>query len=190
METFILLLLLLSSVIALATVPQAFIIILILIIIYLCDYLCDFSVLSIFLSIFKKSKTAKTPLSKNPSVKEIRTVQFNETLNLLHNTTNCHTFLGRMDFAYEISRETRSSDWLIYLDVNADSMTRNFIIRSTAREHAAINALKTPKGRTERFIRYRETMLSAFGNCPAVYAKDNIGFLNDKLDEINPDKRI
>ncbi|MGN0700498.1 MAG: SAP domain-containing protein [Oscillospiraceae bacterium] len=132
----------------------------------------------------KPEHKPKTRSQRTASNLAIRTTQFNETLDILRTTTNCDTFLGRMDFAFKISYETGSQNWLNFLNDNAVLLTQSFIVRSINNERTAIENLKTDNGKKNRFNKYRDTMLTAFQSCSAAYARDNIDFLSLKLDAL------
>lgn len=138
----------------------------------------------------KRKQTAgsskhKTTTRNNASNLSIRTTQFNETLNILETTTNCDTFLGRMDFAFKIALETNSADWQNYLNNNAVPLTTEFIDRTIKNELAEINNLKTENGKKNRYDRFKDTMTSAFKSSDAFYAKILLGYLAEKLDAMD-----
>ncbi len=94
----------------------------------------------------KVSNQAHTDSVRNPpSTQRVdpRPRQYDETLTILKDTTNCETFFSRMDFAYSIANETHNQNWLDYLNTNADKLTRDFINRAASHEQGILSRMKT-----------------------------------------------
>ncbi len=115
---------------------------------------------------------------------QIRSKQFDETITLIDSTTNCETFFGRIEFAYQIANEQRQRIWLAYLNDNLPDMVNCFIDRSCYVEADKIKTLKTPKGRQNRFDKYTESMRKSFTEYSRYCTQDNNEHLESTLESM------
>ncbi len=142
-------------------------------------------IIAYFLQPQKTAKKRRNPQRPTASMQlQTRSKQFDETLALIDSTTNCETFFGRIEFAYQIANEQRQKVWIAYLNDKLPDMVNCFIDRSYYTECDKISALKTPKGRQNRFDKYAESMRANFTSRSEYCTHDNNEHLDSTLERM------
>lgn len=134
-------------------------------------------------SVINRNGTSSRSRS-NPSNKQIRTNQFNETLELLATTVKCDTFFSRLDFAYMIAKEQNSQNWIDHLDSNTENLVNRFIDRSYYNEVCKINELKTQSGKRNRINKYYDIMKSEFAANSKYCTDVNVSHLDEVVNDL------